>query len=85
MHLLMRMVMMSVLDVMGARPSRGAAERRTAPDWLRVPTATLLPLTVLQQRHLKQQSRGRNVRYLCVEGLAHILMCRCNITSYHSN
>lgn len=54
-HLLMGEGMMGVLDVVGARPSGGPAQRRAAPDRLRVTAAALLPLTVLQQRHLKQQ------------------------------
>lgn len=57
-HLLMGLGMMGVLDVMGARPGGGAAQGRAAPDRLRVTTAALLPLAVLQQRHLKQQ-RGQ--------------------------
>lgn len=58
-HLLMGMGMMGVLAVVGARPGGGTTQRRTAADWLRVTTAALLPLTVLQQRHLRQQREER--------------------------
>lgn len=69
-HLLMGRldrVMMGVLVVVGARPGGDARQRRAAADWLRVTTAALLPLPVLQQRHLGQQ-RGRGaVKQLLLE------------------
>lgn len=55
-HLLMAEGLMGVLAaVVGTGPGGGPAERRAAAGRLRVPTAALLPLTVLQQRHLRQQ------------------------------
>lgn len=50
-HLLMAVRMVGVLAIVGARPCGGTAQRRAAGGWLRVTTAALLPLAILQQRH----------------------------------
>ena len=54
-HLLMGMGGMGILAVMGARPGGGATQGGAAAKGLWVSTAALLPLAVLQQRHLRQQ------------------------------
>lgn len=66
-HLLMGMRMMGVLDVVGAGPGGCAAQRWAASNWLRVTTAALLSLTVLKQRHLKQQRRKKSNKYLLLK------------------
>lgn len=64
-HLLMGMGVMRVLDVVGAGPGGGSAQRGAAAGRLRVAAAALLPFAILQQRHLGQQREGEALLKSC--------------------